>query len=1372
MSSIPPVSLLSSLVEALLAPNKALQNCLSLGDSKAAALQHLNGQRANLLSQLMASPVTEDAFKGSVVERSAVLGKLWDSVFAAANHAQPGSHLPAWFGVLQKLSAQSSASSHAPVIELIMYNAASQIGEQWCLRLVDAHDDLHNTVRAYQLQNRLSGQGKNTAHRIVEEVIAASGATKWGAIDWAAVEGALSDFFEQFVTQPPRSELAASMAFLTGFLRCVVAALDLPHGLWALLLMRMDVELSKLSSFSSHSFVSDIVEPLISGAHHLGVVGEMMRQMQSVDSLSAQIGELIAIQAVIGFAPDGRLSCQWIQRINISGLRQTGLEATTVGTLAKVVVESMRQTRERHELDVLDGAAAVVSNWLRGADAADTIALQVKNLNDSLASQLVEGAADTEGKTRVSSQIEALLKVCIHAAAIGSDAAKARAFVRRHISLYLNTTKDLQVWKRHREIAARLAQLEINQSNQEHVVKALATLAPEIEQTLSDQFKIHTTWLGSAKPVIHGAKASPPGTRPEDLQILIARYALFRRLYGSAGVVGAMNRWYCTYLFSFASRIECKVVSTALAAQIEVRDLAVGCDSLLSEFQLWVQQINRCTAARNMVLSLDKIVETTVQYGSARYAQRVGQGTAPMTPGGVEKSWSLGRLDCAWTLGRLSYVVCSDGKQGPSRLWFWWQIGVGKNISRVPQAFVKAYLQALSEALDEHTHQEEADWIFTQIFECYQRMFGLKQTEGNAELEMFAPLSSVGQVWKQEIGEKPTASAFAFHSGLLMRCCPPALQGLAQDMLLGLTQVGDEEVFWQRQMPNLIAAMEATGSANVLGDMMRWQLQGTEVLPLGVGALWHVFMAQGCQIVTQCSYGYFLAKTRIQLTESLAVYCPEIFTQSQGKADPASAIEKMFGRLGMTLMSEPPTLAALNAVRILMWAHAEGLKLDKKSWRKMWSTLDAVLQQSRALPAKQGSSLWTLQLMACSDELVAFDAETNALFVSTDLVFAETQSEELRWRLVLGGLVASALMPDYAPVNGKGTAGRLFLSCDAFAQETPISWTQRGQALLGLFGSDANEGFKSRLAERVVQLGALLYDRSRFQELPSVNANLRYCVLMSGLTQARMLWRNTLLARYVDERKATLSAEDAFIGNQLRESPPDPLRATSARTSLTLGNRYKCPEYVERKKLLGKEKCPLADAQRGALTLAVRSYAAQDFMGKPDLLAPLRRVADAFSEPSGKLDGSALIDIWVHQTQEYAKANGGDSSGGWDGKTLRSDLGNTLAASRLLAASDAAKPPAASGSSKSLNAAPINLKIQETPVIYLAACLSHLWQRPAGLSAWLFMSEEVLVDEWADVRPALQLKITNLAAAKVALPSTDVQEWGQMADPTTQAVAR
>jgi len=1367
MSSIPPVPLLNSLVEALLAPDRALHNSMSLGDSKTAALQHLNGQRSNMLSQLVSSPVIEEAFPGSAIERNAVLGKLWDSVIAAANHAQPGSDLPAWFGVLQKLSAQSAASSHAPVIELVMYNAASHVGEQWYLRLADAHDELYNTVRAYQLQNRLSGQGKNTANRIVQEVLIASGGAtgKWGNVDWSAVEAALSAFFEHFVAQPPRSELASSLAFLAGFLRRVVAVLELPHGLWALLLMRMDVELSKLSSFGSHSFVSDIVEPLIAGAHHLGVVGELMRGMQTAQSSKAQIGELIAIQAVMGFAPDGRLASRWLQRINIAGLRQTGLDTAAVGALAKAVVESMRQTRERHELDVLDAAAAVLSNWLRGADAAEAIALQVKNANDSLASQLVEGAADTAGKTRVAAQIEAILKVCIHAAAIGADPTRARAIVRRHIALYLNTTKDIQVWKRHREIAARLAQLEISQSNQEHIARALATLAPEIEQALSDQLKIKITWLGAAKPIT-AAKPTQPGTRADDLQILIARYALFRRLHGSAGVIGAMNRWYCTTLFSFPGRIDCKAVAVALADQIAARELTIGCDSLLSEFQMWVQQIHKCTAARNMILSLDKIVETTIQYGSARYAQRVAQNSAPMPPGGVETAWKLGRLDCAWTLGRLSHVVCSEGKRGSSNLWFWWQIGVGKNISRVPQAFVKAYLQALSEALDEHTHQDEADWIFAQIFACYQRMFGLRQAEGNAELEVFAPLTSTGQVWQQEIGAKPAASTFAFHNGLLMRCCPAALQALAQDILLGLTQVGDEEVFWQRQMPSLIAAMEGTDAASVLANMTRWQMQGTEVLPLGTGALWHVFMTHGCQILTQCSYGYFLAKNRTQITKALTIYCPEVFAQYAGRAELVGVVEKMMGRLGMTLMSEPPTLAAMNTVRILMWARAQGMNLDRQSWRKLWSTLDAVLQPSRATPARQGSSLWTLQLMACCDELVKLDAQTNALFVSTDLVFAETQSEELRWRLVLGGLVASALMPDYAPVNGKGTIGRLFLSCDAFAQESPITWTPRGQALLGLFGADANDGFKSRLAERIVQLGALLYDKSRFQEMPSVNANFRYCVLMSGLAQARMLWGNILLARYVDERKATISAEEAFIGNQLREPSPDPLRATSARTFLSMGNRYQCPESVERKKLLGREKLPLGDEQRVALTLAVRSYTAHDFMSKPDLLAPLRRVADAFTGNVAKTDGSNVLEIWLQQTQELAKESG------WDGKNVRADLGNAMAAARLLASSDPAKQLAAAPNTKGTTTTTSILKVQDAPVTYLAASLNHLWQRPAGLNAWLFMSEEVVVDEWPDLRQALQLRITNLAAAKGALPSTDVQEWGQIADPSRQAVAR
>lgn len=1380
----PTLSPLSSLVDALLAPDQDLQRSLSIDDSVDVALQSLQAQRPAMLAQLAQVPLFEEAFPGTPAERLVVIEKLSDEIFVAAGARPPGSNPSAWFGVLKKLIAQSSSRSHAPLVEHILHRTASVVGEQRYLCMLQAHDGLQETLRIYQLQNRLSGSMPKTAALIAQEVAQASGGATgpFKLFDWAAIQGALEKFFEQWVAQPAHSALSSELAFLKGFLHSVVARLDLPQSLWLLLLMRLEVELSRLSPRSSHSFVSDVITPLIAGAGQLGVLGDIVRRAEAIDSSSAsrtQLGELMCLQVVMNFSPSCRLAEKWRQALNISALHRAGIQAQAIELFAKDMTDSMRGRWERHELDVLGGAAATVAAWAHAAQAAEAITVACRASIQSMASQLIEGATDTQGQTRVAAQLEALLKVCIYSAATACDLANARALLRRSIALHLNTSRDSQVWKRHREIAARLEQIESSQPRFEKQLAAIAALAPELERVLSDQIKISANWLGlsldneskaGAKPAQAGAVQH--GRSPEELAFTVARYAMFRRLHGEAGVLGAMNRWYCSYLFSFAERLGWKGAALALQAAADAARPAIGLEELVSGLKSWVRQLHHCAAARNLVLSLDKIAEATVRYGCERYTQRVEQGLAPVPPGGVEHAWTLGRLDCAWSLGRLSYVVAS-GLPVREQLWFWWQTGVGKNISRVPEPFIKAYLQSLSESLAQHATSEEADWVFAQLFDCYQRMFGLRQKEGNAELELFAPMLSSGRVWQKELGATAGASVFSPHRMALLKACPPALHACMHDALWALETVGDEEVYWQRQMPGLLALLEVEGSDTAAGALQSFRLQGTESLPLGTGALWHGFMGRCQQIFEQLSYGCFLAKNAPLLAEALMFHCKDALAAYQGQAPCRGVLEKLIARIGMTLMSEPPTMAGINLVRLVMWSAAQGLQLSGAGWHSLWLTLDATAERACSGPARRAAALWNLQLMACCDEVASLDVACHGMFSAEDLVLAETQSEELRWRMVLTGLLASACMPDHAPVNGKAVAGRLLLSCNAFEKESSASWSQRGQALLGLFEGDVPQALKARLSERIVQLGVVLYDCSRLRELPSVSVPLRYCVLMSGLLSARMIWRNALLARVVDEPKSVLSAEDVFIGNQLRESPPDAARASLVRAALAARLRYRCPSYLERKKLFGHEKVAIGVPEQQQLTQALRTQCTHDFLSRHETMAGLRECAALFAELKTRPELKNLLEFWLKQAYEVA------GLAGLDGAQLRDDVGNLLAGSQLAQFKPAAEMSGApagalGGSDRRLSINQLHsLSAGDLPKTYLAASLSHLWQRPVGLTAWLFLSEEVLPGQWPQLQPRLQSHVRAALQNHGAGPaSSDLEQWGQLAGSFQQVRAR
>lgn len=1361
-----PTTLLGPLIEALLQPDYAMAAELSLAETAGVTVARLADQKTSLAAALASSSIGADAFAGAQPQRITQMEKLADAVLAAGGVAQPASHLSGWFGVLQKIAAQSSAISTAPFIEAAMHAASAQLGDQRYLRIIEAHDELQDTLRAYQLQNRMAGQAQPAAQEIVKAAAHAGGGASgpWRLVNWVGLEECLTQFFEQWTAQPARDETRASVAFVRGIQTQLVAQLDLPHALWEYLLIKVDAYLSRLAPRASHSFVSQLIQPLAAGVNQFGVLGDMLRRSaplpDQAPSAHSHICELIGLQMTMNMHPDCRLSALWQQKLNIANLRRTGLTADSVGACAKKLVESMRGERERHELDQISQAAADIQQWLSAVDAADKLSTETQGMLDQLASQLIEGAADTDGKARVSTQLHALIRQSVYAQAIAPTPLQARTLLRRAIALNLNVSRDLQVWKRHKQIAARLGQLEVASAGLESYAAAVGALSGELEKIIADQVRLSTRWL-KLPDTASTPSAHEIGCHPEELQVVAARFSAYRKLYGPQGANAAMTRWYCAFLFSVPRRVDWKAMVQALHNALEVQPALVGCEDLRDGLLDWLRCVPLCAAARNVCLEADAMVDICIRFGLARYEERVAQGLAPELQGGVRKAWELGRIDCAWTLGRLSCVVSQGDVKPADGMWFWWQLGVGKNIARVPEAFIKAYLQSLSEALHETMTSEEAAAVFGCVFSCYQRMFGLRQKEGNAELKLFAPLLAEGAIWQSLLGHGEVNQPLVVYATLLGKACPPAIHTLGQSVLDSMGQMGDEEVLWQRQMPVMLGMIENLGADAVEQALTSWQINGTDHLPLGAGALWHSLLQRARQVLRQVAMGQHVMRHGGALATLMASNCPEVNTAYKGKGSVQDALKRFLARMAMTWLSEPPSLVAVNLARYFMFMQATELPLGKAGWRTLWAMLEAALQRSSQAPVAMAAIGAMAQCMVTTDEMELAQSVSGSLFAQEELGLAETQTEELRWRMAVSSLMATACIPDHAPCSGKAALCRAFTACDVFADETAASWAMRSQALNDMVKPLMAEAFKTRLSERMAQLGNLVFEKNRLLELPSVSTSFRYCVLMSGLPSAMLVWRSHLFARQVDERKAILSAEDAFVGSLLREPAPDPLRVGAVRQELTAAMRFRNPDHVEYKRLIGRERKALTDVQAQALTLLGRSLAAQEFMDRYEYLGQLRDTVRCFALPAQGAAGdqAGLLSHWLVAYTDQKTPGGNQAS-------LKNDMGNVLAGWRLNQPRKQPPPAGHHAVSKAANEPP-PLQIKEPARLYLVAVLQHSLRRPAGMSAYLFLLEEVLRAEWRQVAGRLGQLIKSLDDIKDGPVGSDAQAWGTEPVPET-----
>lgn len=1361
-----PTTLLGPLIEALLQPDYDLSAELSLSETASVTVARLSDQKTSLAAALASSHAGAEAFASPQPQRLQQMEKLADAVLAAGSVTQPAAHLWGWFGVLQKIAAQSSAISTAPFIETAMHAASAQLGDQRYLRIIEAHDELQDTLRAYQLQNRMAGQALPAAQEIVKAAAQAGGSAQgpWRLVNWAGLELCLTQFFEQWAAQPARDETRASVAFVRGILTQLVARLDLPHALWEYLLIKMDAYLSRLAPRASHSFISQVIQPLAAGVNQFGVLGDMLRRSAMApgqpSSAHAHICELISLQMTINMQPGCRMAAMWQQKLNIVSLRRTGLTADSVAASAKKLVEAMRGERERHELDLISQAAADIQKWLLAVDAVEKLSAETAGMLDQLASQLIEGAADTDGKTRVCTQLHALIRQSVYASAIAPAPLQARSLLRRAVALHLNVSRDLQVWKRHKQIAARLGQLEVVSAALEPYAAVVGVLSGELEKIIADQVRLSTRWLKLADTA-NSATSSEIGCHPETLQVVVARFSAYRKLYGPQGANAAMTRWYCAFLFSIPRRVDWKSMVHALHHALETQPTAVGCEDLRDGLLDWLRAVPLCAAARNVCLEADAMVDICIRFGLARYEERVTQGLAPELPGGVKKAWELGRTDCAWTLGRLSCVVTQGDIKPADAMWFWWQLGVGKNIVRVPEAFVKAYLQSLSEALHETMTSEEATAVFGCVFSCYQRMFGLRQKEGNAELKLYAPLLIEGVVWKSLLGQGELNQPLLVYATLLGKACPVPVQTLGQSLLNGLACTGDEEVLWQRQMPVMLSLIESLGAEAVDQALTAWQLSGTDHLPLGAGALWHSLLQRAKQVLRQVALAQHLIRHGGALSAVLASNCAEAGVAYKGKGSVQDVLKRFLARMAMTWMSEPPSLAVVNLARQFMFMQATELPLGKAGWRALWVTLEAALQRSSQTPVALAALNAMAQCMVTTDELELVQAISGGLFAQEELGLAETQAEELRWRMAVSSLMATACIPDHAPCSGKAALCRVFTACEVFADETPASWAGRSQALNDMVKTLSSEAFKTRLSERLAQLGNLIFEKNRLLELPSVSTTYRYCVLMSGLPSAMLIWRSHLFARQVDERKAILSAEDAFVGSLLREPAPDPLRVGAVRQELGAALRSRCADHVEYKRLIGRERKPLSDAQAQALTLLGRSLAAHEFMDRYAYLNQLRDTVRCFAIPSPGAAGdqAGLLTHWLASYADQKTPGGNQAS-------LKNDMGNVLAGWRLNQPRKLPAPASPPAANKTGND-PAPLHIKEPARFYLVAVLQHSLRRPAGMSAYLFLLEEVLRTEWQQIQARMNQWVKSLGEYKDGPLGSDVQAWGSEAAPAT-----
>ncbi len=210
---------------------------------------------------------------------------------------------------------------------------------------------------------------------------------------------------------------------------------------------------------------------------------------------------------------------------------------------------------------------------------------------------------------------------------------------------------------------------------------------------------------------------------------------------------------------------------------------------------------------------------------------------------------------------------------------------------------------------------------------------------------------------------------------------------------------------------------------------------------------------------------------------------------------------------------------------------APQLKYLPPVWALLWQRLAALCLPELDHSERLALHRWVAQWDGQTQDLAEIQGITQGLFLSNEFLFAENPQDEQDWRCVLSGLLAAALTADTAPIPGAALVQRLVLSSPLFAQQTAASWQSHFIALDNAFLSPMPDHLRTAVAQRHLQLSALLLRLPLLENLPNLPNIDRFIFALHEWPLNRQLWEWGCLIQYVEKAHFTPNGQANFLAS-------------------------------------------------------------------------------------------------------------------------------------------------------------------------------------------------------------------------------------------------
>ncbi|MEY3220274.1 MAG: hypothetical protein RIT27_1631 [Pseudomonadota bacterium] len=454
--------------------------------------------------------------------------------------------------------------------------------------------------------------------------------------------------------------------------------------------------------------------------------------------------------------------------------------------------------------------------------------------------------------------------------------------------------------------------------------------------------------------------------------------------------------------------------------------------------------------------------------------------------------------------------------------WFWRSTGqylslptrqhAEKWLPQIPKVlsplFSVAELQTISIVFNELSGLfSQRDWQSAPTLRDF-----LLENQSIASTEKSTPiiqhLELEGNLWSKVFIQR---SPPLFYTSL-ENALPHLLQGLTPDLrnatgafLHALYRHGDEEAAWQAMQSVLPALLIKTSTDQILTSWRHFILRTSQQLPTAQSACWILILWRGFEVIRQTALGLKMQQHADNIAENMLLDFPALTNQAQpdGLTDTAKCrrdLRLFIEFSGKMLSQQPFSLAALNTGRFLVQYVAPFVHYSTESWRLIKLRLQektlAYLDKSEHFALYR----WIGQLNGVFEQLSFLRGDSGL-----KLFYKNQESKD--WHNLLGGVLASAMTSNTAPLSGSALLQRLMLSSPALNETESLQnqWQSVFEVLNG------------EIAEKVLETHARL--QTYLSKLPILQQEqgLRgfdvFCAVFANYPYTRELWHYEIWSR-------------------------------------------------------------------------------------------------------------------------------------------------------------------------------------------------------------------------------------------------------------------